>query len=104
MLVQGKLPVEVKTEPVTKDLLYAKYYLGKLSAADLARELRNWNQIFGEYEIRRSKKCILAATQFKDVPTNRAGEQLAVTLKETVKPTLKAVSYTHLTLPTIYSV
>lgn len=90
MEAERRLRGEVKPqEAITKELLYAQYHLGKLSVSDLARELRNWNQIYGEYEIRRSKKSILAATQFRDIPTNKPGEQLSVTLKENTKPTLK---------------
>lgn len=90
MEAERRLRGEVKPQTaITKELLYAQYHLGKLSVSDLARELRNWNQIYGEYEIRRSKKSILAATQFRDIPTNKPGEQLSVTLKENTKPTLK---------------
>lgn len=66
----------------SKESLYAKYLLGQLSVQELAYKLRSLNNVQAHYEIDRAKRNTLNLAYFKDVTTNKPGEQLNPTLSD----------------------
>lgn len=66
----------------SKESLYAKYLLGQLSVQELAYKLRSLNNVQAHYEIDRAKRNTLNLVYFKDVTTNKPGEQLNPTLSD----------------------
>ncbi len=80
-----ELSQNLNTQILDKNTLYAKYFLGQISAGQLAEKLKVLNSIEAHYEIKAAKKNLLSITYFKDVPTDKPGEQLAQTVTD-IKP------------------
>lgn len=80
--MKNRLENQVLKTAESKESLYAKYLLGQLSVQELAYKLRSLNNVQAHYEIDRAKRNTLNLVYFKDVTTNKPGEQLNPTLSD----------------------